>query len=105
VCSSDLGNVRELRSVLERALVLATGSELDLEVLAGWGAGVPAPEGDVFRVEGPPIDMEELHRRYARYVLDLLGGKRMEAARALGISYPTFLKRIGADEGDEGDGE
>ena len=38
--------------------------------------------------------MEELERRYARWVLERFGGRRMEAARALGLSYPTFLKRI-----------
>jgi two-component system, NtrC family, response regulator AtoC len=95
------GNVRELRSVLERALVLAPGPELDLDVLAGSASGSPAPAGDIFRVDGLPIDMEELQRRYARHVLEQLGGKRMEAARALGISYPTFLKRIGSDEESE----
>jgi two-component system, NtrC family, response regulator AtoC len=95
------GNVRELRSVLERALVLAGGSELELEVLAGSSGGTPAPAGDAFRVDGPPVDMEELQRRYARYVLEQLGGKRMDAARLLGISYPTFLKRIGSEEDAE----
>jgi DNA-binding NtrC family response regulator len=95
------GNVRELRSVLERALVLAAGPELDLDVLAGAAAGSATPAGGSFRVEGSPIDIEELQRRYARHVLDQLGGKRMEAARALGISYPTFLKRIGSDEEPE----
>jgi two-component system, NtrC family, response regulator AtoC len=92
------GNVRELRSILERTLVLASGPELDLDVLAGAAGGTPAPAGDAFRVDGPPVDMEELQRRYARYVLEQLGGKRMDAARALGISYPTFLKRIGSEE-------
>jgi two-component system response regulator AtoC len=93
--------VRELRSVLERALVLAAGAELELEVLAGASSGTPAPAGDAFRVDGPPVDMEELQRRYSRYVLEQLGGKRMDAARALGISYPTFLKRIGSEEDAE----
>jgi DNA-binding NtrC family response regulator len=41
--------------------------------------------------------MDELERRYARYVLERLGGRRMEAAKALGLSYPTFLKRLGED--------
>ena len=95
------GNVRELRSLLERALVLAAGPELDLDVLAGSAAGSTVPADDSFRVEGPPLDMEELQRRYARHVLEQLGGKRMEAARALGISYPTFLKRIGNEEEPE----
>jgi two-component system response regulator AtoC len=87
------GNVRELRNILERALVLEPGPELQLEVLAAAGSA-PSAE-DAFRVEGDPVPMEELERRYARWVLEKLGGRRMEAARALGISYPTFLKRIG----------
>jgi two-component system response regulator AtoC len=29
-----------------------------------------------------------------RHVLGLLEGRRMDAARALGISYPTFLRRL-----------
>jgi two-component system response regulator AtoC len=90
------GNVRELRNVLERALVLEPGPELDLPVLDGRPEplpGVPSVNGP-FVVAGSPIGMEELERRYARHVLELLGGRRVEAAKALGLSYPTFLKRI-----------
>jgi len=90
------GNVRELRNVLERALVLEPGPELDLPVLDGRPEplpGVPSGSGP-FVVAGSPIAMEELERRYARHVLELLGGRRVEAAKALGLSYPTFLKRI-----------
>jgi two-component system, NtrC family, response regulator AtoC len=90
------GNVRELRNVLERALVLEPGPELQLPVLDGRPEPVPgAPAGSgPFLVPGTPITMEELERRYARHVLDMLGGRRVEAAKALGLSYPTFLKRI-----------
>jgi two-component system, NtrC family, response regulator AtoC len=90
------GNVRELRNVLERALVLEPGPELELPVLEGRPESVPgmAPAGGPFLVPGNPILMEELERRYARYVLEQLGGRRVEAAKALGLSYPTFLKRI-----------
>jgi len=89
------GNVRELRNVLERALVLEPGPELFLDVL-DHAAAHPAPSGDgpEFRVAGAPVSSEEVEKRYARYVLDRLGGRRMEAAKALGLSYPTFLKRL-----------
>jgi DNA-binding NtrC family response regulator len=90
------GNVRELRNVLERALVLEAGPELHLEVLASSPAPAPASSGD-FVLAGEPLPMEEVERRYARHVLERLGGRRMEAARALGLSYPTFLKRLGED--------
>jgi DNA-binding NtrC family response regulator len=89
------GNVRELRNVLERALVLEHGPDLALDVLGSPGAAVAAGEGTrPFEVSGPPITAEELEKRYARHVLAQLGGRRVEAARALGLSYPTFLKRI-----------
>ncbi len=90
------GNVRELRNVLERALVLEPGLELELPVLDAQPEPLPGPAsgGGPFLVPGAPIQMEELERRYARHVLAQLGGRRVEAAKALGLSYPTFLKRI-----------
>ena len=91
------GNVRELRNVLERALVLEPGPELDLPVLDGRPEplpGMPPGLSGPFVVSGGAIPMEELERRYARHVLEQLGGRRVEAAKALGLSYPTFLKRI-----------
>ncbi|HEX2572657.1 MAG TPA: sigma-54 dependent transcriptional regulator [Polyangia bacterium] len=94
------GNVRELRNILERALVLEQGPELRLEMLAtpaSAAARPPEDQGDRFVVAGPPIPMEELERRYAQHVLQQLGGRRMEAAKALGLSYPTFVKRLGEE--------
>jgi two-component system response regulator AtoC len=90
------GNVRELRNVLERAMVLESSPELELPVLDGRPEPLPgAPAGGgPFLVTGTPIAMEDLERRYARHVLEQLGGRRVEAAKALGLSYPTFLKRI-----------
>ncbi len=87
------GNVRELRNVLERAVVLEPGRELELEHLDASAPHDEAPS-DVFAVRGDPIPMEELERRYARFVLAQMDGRRMEAAKALGLSYPTFVKRI-----------
>jgi len=88
------GNVRELRNVLERAIVLETGPELELDHLEGARPSAEEPGSLAFTVSGDPIAMEELERRYARFVLARLGGRRMEAARAVGLSYPTFLKRL-----------
>jgi two-component system response regulator AtoC len=99
------GNVRELRNLIERALVLESGGELTLE-MSGLGGGPvssdPSANADLdFSVAGEPIAMEELERRYARFVLDRVRGRRMVAAKLLGLSYPTFLKRIGQEEGTE----
>jgi DNA-binding NtrC family response regulator len=89
------GNVRELRNVLERALVLEAGPELTLSLLQTMREPVegPAPAGS-FVVAGDPRPLEEIEKRYVRHVLGQLGGRRVEAARVLGLSYPTFLKRL-----------
>ena len=89
------GNVRELRNVLERALVLEPGPELTLSLLQTMREPVDgtAPPGS-FVVAGDPRPLEEIEKRYVRHVLGQLGGRRVEAARVLGLSYPTFLKRL-----------
>ncbi|RKH54246.1 sigma-54-dependent Fis family transcriptional regulator [Corallococcus sp. AB049A] len=88
------GNVRELRNVLERALVLEVGPALELQSLAK-GGGAPAPaDPNAFSVSGPPRPLDEVERLYVRHVLEQLGGRRVEAAKALGLSYPTFLRRL-----------
>ncbi|MGZ3444620.1 MAG: sigma-54-dependent transcriptional regulator [Myxococcaceae bacterium] len=89
------GNVRELRNVLERALVLESGPELTLSLLETLREPVDglAPAGS-FVVTGDPRSLEEIEKRYVRHVLGQLGGRRVEAARVLGLSYPTFLKRL-----------
>ncbi|HKD43122.1 MAG TPA: sigma-54 dependent transcriptional regulator [Myxococcaceae bacterium] len=91
------GNIRELKNILERALVLETGPELELDFLEPTLAGQPParPGGADFVVSGQPVTLDEIEKRYARHVLSQLGGRRVEAAKALGLSYPTFLKKIG----------
>src|SRR5438067_4827994 len=90
------GNVRELKNVLERAAVMEKGPELTLDVLdAGQEAPSVRQEGD-FVISGHPITLEEVQNQYVAHVLEQMGGRRMEAAQALGISYPTLAKRMGA---------
>jgi DNA-binding NtrC family response regulator len=91
------GNIRELKNILERALVLETGPELQVEFLERSPAILAASSqgGTDFVVSGSPVTVEEIEKRYARHVLNQLDGRRMDAAKALGLSYPTFLKKLG----------
>ena len=87
------GNVRELKNLLERALIFASGQEVGLEHLpAHLSEGKSA-------VEGKPT-LAELERQYIAEVLDFTRGRKSRAAQILGISRKTLLekrKRYGLD--------
>ncbi len=91
------GNVRELRNVIERAVILEAGPLLSTEALhlRRQGAGEPAaaPAGD-----GPPPTLEQVERAYLEGLLERARGNRSQAARWMGVSYPTVQKKI-ADYG------
>ena len=93
-------HVRELRSVLERALINAKGplvSADDLQLGEPESSAAP-PTARFFQIDaapnGVPLPLDAVEQAYVRRVLEHTGGKRMAAAQLLGISYPTFLKRL-----------
>jgi DNA-binding NtrC family response regulator len=94
------GNVRELRNVIERAVILARGAEIEEGdiVVPSVGGSVPCPPGGFFSVEldasGAPPTLEAMEQAYVLRVLEHAEGRRMQAAQMLGISYPTFLKQL-----------
>jgi DNA-binding NtrC family response regulator len=92
------GNVRELKNILERAIVLEEGPVLELSQITLGEAQLAAISPDTFVVRGDPVTAEELEKRYVKWLLERMGGKRMETAKLLGLSYPTFLKRLGEDQ-------
>jgi two-component system response regulator AtoC len=106
LCAYDFpGNVRELRNIIERGIILAQGAELtEADVMLPGRTETRDTTGAFFAVqtnEGVPPPLEAVERAYVGRVLEHLGGKRMIAAQTLGISYPTFLKRLrelGLDE-------
>ena len=98
--------MRELRNVIERAVILARGPEVheqDIVLPAMPGAVAPQPPS-FFSValdpSGTPPALDEVERAYVLRVLEHLEGRRMQAASVLGISYPTFLKQLRRSEED-----
>jgi two-component system response regulator AtoC len=96
------GNIRELRNIIERAVILARGNELTENdiVLPNRPSLMPPPQiaphsffSVALEAENPPA-LEQVEKAYVAHVLSHFGGKRMQAAQSLGISYPTFLKRL-----------
>ncbi|MDD5761311.1 MAG: sigma-54 dependent transcriptional regulator [bacterium] len=97
------GNVRELRNLMERCALLATGAEVGRAgLLAVWkGSGSPGvgQAGPVFEIRVPvsperpdlKAAVRELERQLIRIALERTGGSRPKAAELLGISHPTLL--------------
>jgi two-component system response regulator AtoC len=93
------GNVRELRNIIERAVILAPGPILDeSSIVLGTQRLGPARPPGFFTVDlapdGTPPSLEAVERAYVARVLEQMSGRRLVAAQALGVSYPTFLKRL-----------
>jgi two-component system, NtrC family, response regulator AtoC len=94
------GNIRELRNVIERTMILCKESEIeeaDLpEEVRDYKAALPqveplsiydvSPTGDQF------VTLTELEDRYIQDVLNAAGQNKTHAARILGI-HPTSLMR------------
>jgi DNA-binding NtrC family response regulator len=93
------GNIRELRNVLERTLLLSPPGEFRLEGFTTLTT--PAPRGSDLPF---PTTLAELQRAAAQVMLDLTGGNRSEAARRLGVSR-SRLQRLLRGSGDDLQGE
>ncbi|MBI4567442.1 MAG: sigma 54-interacting transcriptional regulator [Planctomycetes bacterium] len=96
------GNVRELRNAVERALIVSEGERIGAEHLPAeiaGKAGGAAGDADLYRaLSRGPISLAEAERICIIMALRATGGKKGEAARILGVSWPTLNKKI-ADYG------
>ena len=81
------GNVRELANTIERLLILTSGDVISLEDLP---PNIRFPSG----LTGGPASLVEMERLHLIRVLDHTGGKKMQAARLLGIDLKTLNSKI-----------
>ena len=109
------GNVRELRNLMERAVILAPAgstvltpdllpprvSELTVQRHITPPLGVPVSSGGAQRGNGLTVTfepgrdtLEHLERRLLEEALRMAGGKKVKAAEILGISRFALLRRI-----------
>ncbi|MBN1418439.1 MAG: sigma-54-dependent Fis family transcriptional regulator [Planctomycetes bacterium] len=79
------GNVRELKTIIERAAYRDTTNELNPEDLGVLGDPRPVEEGGTFREK-----IDAFERRLIREALERSGGNRARAARDLGLEYHQF---------------
>ena len=98
------GNVRQLRHVVERAVLLCTADRIDPQHLALEASALPTlvssppavppsasrPQGDLRK------DLDELERERIVTALAQCAGNQTHAARLLGISRRTLIVRLDA---------
>ena len=90
------GNIRQLESVVERAVLLCEGSvvkpsDLPLEIRLQTA---PAARPYGFEIPQEGIDIEELERQLIVQAMERSGWVIARAARLLGLTYRTLQYRL-----------
>jgi len=109
------GNVRELENAIERAVIIASGRQIELEDLPEAIGKTVLEERDRIKVERAsaasegrtttfavtvPSSMEEIERQAIEATLDYTQGDKSHAARALGIGRKTLYRKLEQYNGD-----
>ncbi|MFQ5447743.1 MAG: sigma-54-dependent transcriptional regulator [Saprospiraceae bacterium] len=82
------GNIRELKNVIERAVILASGDELTMDCL---------PFDFVYTESGDPADalkLAEMEKLHIRKVMAYTKGNKTRSAALLGIGLATLYRKI-----------
>jgi two-component system response regulator HydG len=109
------GNVRELENAVERAVIIASGRQIEADDLPEQIALAAheertrtrgervraASEGRRVTLEmDVPAALDEIERRAIEATLDYTGGDKTRAARALGIGRKTLYRKLRQYEGE-----
>ncbi len=92
------GNVRELGNIIERAVIVSTGKEIEAADLPE-GVRIAAAQQDR---KGRRPSLAEVESDYIRETLTATKGNKTEAARILGISRKNLYERLARESKDEG---
>lgn len=84
------GNVREMRHAMERAVLMCTGSEIQLQHLMLS----PAGNGSSLEKDFDSMSMEEVEQLLMQKALRKHSGNVTKAAKQLGMSRATFYRRM-----------
>ena len=103
------GNVRELENAIERAVIIASGRQIELDDLPEAIGNVAAERESLARAERAqaasegrstmleievPSSMDEIERRAIEATLDYTSGDKTKAARFLNIGRKTIYRKL-----------
>lgn len=94
------GNIRELRNVLERAMILTKGDRITAQhVILHEPQGKPLGELNLTQVvellmRDHRVGLEDLEKTYIQYAMEVAGNNVSQAARLLGLSRATLRYRL-----------
>ena len=102
------GNVRELENVIERAVVLCKGSQIDLPDLtfeedipattstngSGQPTSIPADGSRFFIADGTILPLNDLINKYIAFALKMNNGAKDRTAKDLGVDRKTLYRRV-----------
>jgi two-component system response regulator AtoC len=89
------GNIRELRNVIERAILLEPGETLGPQAFSGLlKASGDTVGSDPFSLPDEGVNLAELERDLISQALDRAGGNRTRAAALLGLTRDTLRYRL-----------
>jgi len=83
------GNVRQLRNVIERASIMATGKAIDADDLPET-----LHESEATTVKTPIVSLAEVEKMHILRVLDHCGGNKKASAELLGIDRSTLYAKL-----------
>jgi len=101
------GNLRELKRVIHSAVALASGEIIQPDAVLleetepAIGVAVEAP-ADLPRTNGKAngsLALRDVEQHHVQHVLDLMGGNKRRAAKALGLSRSTLDRKLGWQDG------
>jgi two-component system, NtrC family, response regulator AtoC len=88
------GNVRELANIIERAVIVSNGDQIDIDNLP---EPIRAAVG-VQRLRSQPRSLAEVEAEYVAEILAGTNGNKTEAARILGISRKNLYEKLARRE-------
>ena len=92
------GNVRQLRHLLERLVILSSATVIDAAQVASV-----LPVDNVLHAPAPGVEsLDDVEEEQIRKILVATGGNKTKAAEILGIERKTLYRKLARMEGREG---